>query len=127
MIDRQKLVGWVLVVVSAAFIVYFLKVRMFEPGPPLEKKEWVQFIGSFITLMLGTMNVRIAARRTFMVPSISVMKEPMNCTHSFFSNGGPGSNMRTFRKYTMNAADTTTNTHPTSFCRSIIGPECHDR
>jgi hypothetical protein len=62
-IDRQKLVGWVLVVVSAAFIVYFLKVRMLEPGPALEKKEWVQFIGSFITLMLGTMNVRLAAMR----------------------------------------------------------------
>jgi hypothetical protein len=62
-IDRQKLVGWILIVVSAAYIVYVLKVRIFEPGPALEKKEWVQFIGSFVTLMLGTINVRLAARR----------------------------------------------------------------
>jgi hypothetical protein len=62
-IDRQKLIGWILVVVSTAYIVYVLKMRMFEPGPALEKKEWVQFIGSFVTLMLGTINVRLAARR----------------------------------------------------------------
>jgi hypothetical protein len=62
-IDRQKIVGWILVVVSVAFIVYFLKVRLFTPGPPLLGKEWVQFIGSILILMLGTMNVRLAARR----------------------------------------------------------------
>jgi hypothetical protein len=27
----------------------------------LEKKEWVQFIGSVLTFMLGTINVRMAA------------------------------------------------------------------
>ena len=58
MIDRQKLVGWVLAVAAAAYIAYFLKVRLFEPGPPLEGKEWVQFIGSFVLLMIGTANVR---------------------------------------------------------------------
>ena len=63
MISRQKLVGWVLIVVSAAFIAYFLRVRLFSPGPILEKKEWVQFIGSIVILMLGTMNVRLAAMR----------------------------------------------------------------
>lgn len=62
-IDRQKLVGWILVVVSTAFILYFVKVRLFGSGPALEKKEWVQFIGSIIILMLGTMNVRLAAMR----------------------------------------------------------------
>jgi ammonia channel protein AmtB len=62
-ISRQKLIGWVLIVVSAAYIVYFLKVRLFAPGPILEKKEWVQFIGSFVILMLGTINVRMAAMR----------------------------------------------------------------
>ena len=51
MISRQKIIGWILVVVSAAYIAYFLKVRLFTPGPIIEKKEWVQFIGSFITLM----------------------------------------------------------------------------
>jgi hypothetical protein len=62
-IDRQRLIGWILIVVSTAFIAYFLKVRLFGTGPALEKKEWVQFIGSIVVLMLGTMNVRLAAMR----------------------------------------------------------------
>ena len=62
-ISRQKLVGWILIVVSAAYIAYFLRVRLFTPGPILERKEWVQFIGSFVILMLGTINVRMAAMR----------------------------------------------------------------
>jgi len=61
--SRQKLVGWILVVVSVAYIAYFLRVRLFTPGPILERKEWVQFIGSFVILMLGTINVRMAAMR----------------------------------------------------------------
>ena len=63
MISRQKLVGWILIIVSAVFIAYFLRVRLFSPGPLLEKKEWVQFIGSIVILMLGTINVRLAAIR----------------------------------------------------------------
>jgi hypothetical protein len=62
-ISRQKLVGWILIIISAAYIAYFLRVRLFSPGPILEKKEWVQFIGSIVILMLGTMNVRLAAMR----------------------------------------------------------------
>jgi hypothetical protein len=62
-ISRQKLVGWILIIVSVAYIAYFLRVRLFSPGPILEKKEWVQFIGSIVILMLGTMNVRLAAMR----------------------------------------------------------------
>jgi hypothetical protein len=62
-ISRQKLVGWILIVLSAAFIVYFLRVRLFSPGPVLEKKEWVHFIGSILILMIGTINVRMAAMR----------------------------------------------------------------
>jgi hypothetical protein len=62
-ISRQKLVGWILIVVSAAYIAYFLRVRLFTSGPILERKEWVQFIGSFVILMLGTINVRMAAMR----------------------------------------------------------------
>jgi hypothetical protein len=62
-ISRQKLVGWILIIVSAAYIAYFLRVRLFTPGPILEKKEWVQFIGSIVIFMLGTMNVRLAAMR----------------------------------------------------------------
>jgi hypothetical protein len=62
-ISRQKLVGWILIVVSAAYIVYFLRVRLFDVGPIVEKKEWVQFVGSLVCLMLGTINVRMAAMR----------------------------------------------------------------
>ena len=63
MISRQKLVVWILIVVSVAYIAYFLRVRLFTPGPMLEKKEWVQFIGSIVILMVGTINVRMAAMR----------------------------------------------------------------
>ena len=63
MIDRQKIVGWILIVVATAFIVYFLKVRLFGAGPLIEKKEWVQFIGSIVVFMIGTANVRLAAMR----------------------------------------------------------------
>ena len=62
-ISRQKIVGWALVIVSVAYIAYFLRVRLFAPGPVIEKKEWVQFIGTFVILMLGTINVRLAAMR----------------------------------------------------------------
>jgi uncharacterized membrane protein YiaA len=61
--DRQKITGWILVAVSSAFILYFLTVRLFGTGPALEKKEWVQLIISIVVLMIGTMNVRLAARR----------------------------------------------------------------
>ena len=63
MISQQKLIGWVLVIVSAAYILYFLKVRLFTVGPIVEKKEWVQLVVSFVLLMLGTINVRMAAMR----------------------------------------------------------------
>jgi hypothetical protein len=63
LISRQRVIGWLLIVVSAAFIVYFLKVRLLSAGPPLERADWVRFIGSIVTLMLGTANVRLAAIR----------------------------------------------------------------
>jgi uncharacterized membrane protein len=62
-IDRQKLVGWILIGVSVAYIAYFLKTRLFAPGPALEKKEWFQVIGSIVVFMIGTANVRLAAIR----------------------------------------------------------------
>jgi hypothetical protein len=62
-ISRQQVIGWILIVVSVAYIAYFLRVRLFDVGPIIEKKEWVQFIGSFVILMLGTINVRMAAQR----------------------------------------------------------------
>ena len=63
MISRQKVVGWILIIVSIAFIAWFLRVRLLDVGPVVEKKEWVQFIGSVVILVLGTINVRMAAMR----------------------------------------------------------------
>ena len=63
MIDRQKATGWILVIISAAYLLYFLKMRVLEPGPFLEKKEWVQLFASLIGIVLGTINVRMAAMR----------------------------------------------------------------
>jgi len=62
-ISRQKLIGWILIVFSVAYILYFLKVRLFNAGPAIEKKEWVQAIGSIVIFMLGVINVRMAAMR----------------------------------------------------------------
>jgi hypothetical protein len=53
----------VLITVSSMFIVYFVKVKLFSPGPALEQADWLRFIGSIATLMIGTANVRIAAMR----------------------------------------------------------------
>ena len=61
--DRQKRTGWLLIVVSAFYLVWFFKVRLFAEGLPIEKKEWVYFVGMSICLMLGTANVRMAAMR----------------------------------------------------------------
>jgi uncharacterized membrane protein len=63
MISRQKVVGWILIIVSIAYIAWFLRVRLLDVGPVVEKKEWVQFIGSLVILVLGTINVRMAAMR----------------------------------------------------------------
>jgi hypothetical protein len=62
-ITRQKIIGWVLVVVAGAYLLYFVKVRLFTAGLPIEKKEWLQFAGMLVCLMLGTINVRLAAAR----------------------------------------------------------------
>jgi len=62
-IDRQKFIGWILIIASVAYIVYFLKGRLLIAGPPLEKKEWFYFVSSLGGIVLGTINVRMAAMR----------------------------------------------------------------
>jgi len=61
--DRQKVTGWILVVVAAGYLLNFLKVRLLAEGLPIEKREWVQFAGMIVLLMIGTINVRMAAMR----------------------------------------------------------------
>ena len=61
--DRQKRTGWLLIAVSAAYLVYFIKVRLLTAGLPIDHKEWIYVAGMVICLMLGTANVRLAMRR----------------------------------------------------------------
>jgi hypothetical protein len=61
--NRQRIVGWILVVVAGAYIAYFTKTRLLSAGLPIEKKEWLQFGGMVLCLVLGTINVRLAAMR----------------------------------------------------------------
>jgi hypothetical protein len=61
--DRQARTGWLLIIISALYLVYFFKVRLFTEGPPIAHKEWVYFVGMSICLMLGTVNVRMSAQR----------------------------------------------------------------
>ena len=63
MINRQKIVGWALIVVSAAYLVYFWRVRLMTAGPPIAGKEWFNLITCIALMMIGTINVRLAARR----------------------------------------------------------------
>jgi hypothetical protein len=60
-VERQRRVGWLLVVVSAACLAYFLKVRLLTPGPFIERREWLQTFALVVILMLGVINVRLAA------------------------------------------------------------------
>ncbi len=61
--DRQKRTGWLLIAISVAYLVYFLKVRLLTAGLPIEKKEWIYFGGMILCLMMGTANVRLATMR----------------------------------------------------------------
>ena len=61
--DRQKRTGWLLIIISAFYLVWFFKVRLLAEGLPIQTKEWIYFIGMSICLMLGTANVRMAAMR----------------------------------------------------------------
>ncbi len=63
MINRQKITGWILVIVSAAYLAYFLRVRVLTPGPLLTGKDWFNLITAAAVLIVGIANVRLAAMR----------------------------------------------------------------
>ena len=60
---RQKRTGWLLIVISGGYLVWFLKVRLLTTGLPIERKEWIYFCLMIAILMLGTANVRLALMR----------------------------------------------------------------
>jgi hypothetical protein len=62
-INRQKITGWILVIVSAAYLAYFLRVRVLTPGPLLTGKDWFNLITAAAVLIVGIANVRLAAMR----------------------------------------------------------------
>jgi hypothetical protein len=62
-LGRQKRTGWLIIAVSVFYIVYFLKGRLLAPGAPIQTKEWVWFTLSFVGIMLGTVNIRMAEMR----------------------------------------------------------------
>ncbi len=66
--DRQKIVGWILIIWSVGYLLYFFKGRLLVEGPPIDKKEWVYFWMSWGGMFLGTINVRMAAARRRRVP-----------------------------------------------------------
>jgi hypothetical protein len=60
---RQRRLGWLIIAMSVLYILYFLKARLFAGGEPIMRKEWVYFVLSFVGIMLGTINVRMAEMR----------------------------------------------------------------
>ena len=60
---RQGRTGWTLVAVAAVYILYFLKARLFDVGPPITNREWFTFGGMLVAIMLGTINIRMAEMR----------------------------------------------------------------
>ena len=61
--NRQKIVGWIMVVVSAAYLLYFWRIRVMEPGPLLAGRDWFNLITAIAVLIIGIANVRLAAMR----------------------------------------------------------------
>jgi hypothetical protein len=61
--SRQKRIGWLIIIISVGYALYFLKTRAFGVGPEITRKEWLYFILTFVGIMLGTINVRMAEMR----------------------------------------------------------------
>ena len=60
---RQGRTGWTLLVFGTVYILYFLKARLFETGPPITTREWLTVVGMLVLIMLGTINIRMAEMR----------------------------------------------------------------
>jgi hypothetical protein len=61
--SRQKRVGWLILLISLGYGLYFLKARIFGTGPEITRKEWLYFILTFVGILLGTINLRMAEMR----------------------------------------------------------------
>ena len=61
--NRQRVTGWVLVAVSAVYLAYFFRIKVMTPGPLLTRNDWFNLITAIAVLIIGIINVRLAARR----------------------------------------------------------------
>jgi hypothetical protein len=61
--NRQRVTGWVLVVVSSVYLAYFFRINVMTPGPLLTRNDWFNLITAVAVLIIGIINVRLAARR----------------------------------------------------------------
>jgi len=61
--SRQKIVGWIMVVASAAYLLYFWRIKVMMPGPLLTGRDWFNLITAIAVLIIGIANVRLAAMR----------------------------------------------------------------
>jgi hypothetical protein len=61
--NRQKITGWVLVVVSSVYLAYFFRIKVMTPGPLLTRNDWFNLITAIAVLIIGIINVRLAAVR----------------------------------------------------------------
>ena len=61
--NRQKITGWVLVVVSSVYLAYFFRIKVMTPGPLLTRQDWFNLITAIAVLIIGIINVRLAAMR----------------------------------------------------------------
>ncbi|MCC6890532.1 MAG: hypothetical protein IT536_18560 [Hyphomicrobiales bacterium] len=61
--NRQKITGWVLVVMSAVYLAYFFRIKVMTPGPLLTRSDWFNLITAIVVLIIGIINVRLAAMR----------------------------------------------------------------
>ena len=59
-LGRQKRIGWLLIIISVGYLSYFFKSRLFAPGPEIANREWMYVVCSFVGVMLGTVNIRMA-------------------------------------------------------------------
>jgi hypothetical protein len=63
MFSRQKITGWIMVIVSVGYLAYFWRIKVMEPGPLLTRRDWFNLITALVVLFIGIINVRLAARR----------------------------------------------------------------
>ena len=63
MFSRQKITGWIMVIVSVGYLAYFWRIKVMEPGPLLTRRDWFNLITAIAVLIIGVANVRLAAMR----------------------------------------------------------------